>query len=434
MIRFLLDYTPEILNTVFTPLASFYLFHTFTNIKNKAKFLLALIAFTALYTSVNWFVEIMPIRLALTFICVFVLSLGFMMKTSYRFLLSGVFMAIIAIADVLAVTSQLLFFEVSISQTYDEPYFSLGVLQTFIIVFTALFLIHHAKHHQFTNTYSKKIKILYLLPLATILANWTEYAIVCNFDLSTGLELLLIANLFVLILTNFIVFYVSDNIYNQLQYEYKLRVAEELITQQSKKYASLIKDSEEIKRIKHDQRNFVLGAITELDQNKYETLKSHLNEQLEVLKKFSHSKSDYPIFDVIIEHKQKEAKKYGITITHDINALVTPQVDNIDFAIIIGNLLDNAIEATAIIENLECKTIDFFAEISIEHILISITNPVDKEIDVNQLNTSKPDPKNHGLGLLSVNKIVDKYSGSLILKCQDGIFEASIMLPQSSNI
>ena len=160
MIRFLLDYTPEILNTVFTPLASFYLFHTFSKIKNKAKFLLALIAFTALYTSVNWFVEIMPIRLALTFFCVFVLSLGFMMKTSYRFLLSGVFMAIIAIADVLAVTSQLLFFEVSISQTYDEPYFSLGVLQTFIIVFTALFLIHHAKHHQFTNTYSKKIKIL----------------------------------------------------------------------------------------------------------------------------------------------------------------------------------------------------------------------------------------------------------------------------------
>lgn len=430
MIRFLLEHTPKILNVIFTPLASLYLFHTFSKIKNKASIVQALIVFEILYIPINLYVNTTPLRFALSSVCVFILSLGFIMKISQRFLLSGIFVALFAISDVLAVVSQMLLFNISTTQSYTEPYFSLGVLQTFIIVFTALFLIHHTKHHQFANARSKKAWILYLLPLATILTNWTEYAIVCNFDLSTGVELLLVANLFVLILTNFIVFYISDNIYDQLQYEYKLRVAEELISEQSKKYASLIEESAEIKRIKHDQHNFILGAITELNQNKYDTLKIRLSEQLETLKKFSHGKSNDPIFDVVIEHKQKEAEKYGITISRDINTTTTPQVDSIDFAIIIGNLLDNAIEATLKTKSSKSKTIEIFTEISIDHILISITNPVDEEIDVNQLNTTKPDQKNHGFGLLSVNKIVEKHSGSLILKCQDGIFEASIMLPQ----
>ena len=61
---------------------------------------------------------------------------------------------------------------------------------------------------------------------------------------------------------------------------------------------------------------------------------------------------------------------------------------------------------------------------------IAQMNTLDKLVQAGYID----DNQNHGLGLLSVNKIVDKYSGSLILKCQDGIFEASIMLPQSSNI
>ncbi|MBQ8235750.1 MAG: ATP-binding protein, partial [Clostridia bacterium] len=111
-----------------------------------------------------------------------------------------------------------------------------------------------------------------------------------------------------------------------------------------------------------------------------------------------------------------------------------PQVDNIDFAIIIGNLLDNAIEATAKIKEPKSKTIEVFIEATNHHVLISITNPVDKDINVHQIDTTKKDQKNHGFGLLSVRKIVDRYKGSFILKCQDGIFEASVMLPQKNSI
>ena len=434
MIRFLLDHTPEILNTVFTPLASIYLFHTFSEIKNKVKFLLVLTAFAVFYTSAIWCIDSMPLRFALTFICIFILSLGFVMKTPFRFLLSGIFIAVFSISDVLTLILQQLFFNISTEKSYTEPYYSLGVLQTFIILFTVLFFIHHTKHRRFANVYSKKIGILYSLPLATVLAISIEYAIAYNFELSTGFKLLLIANGFVLILTNFIAFYFSDNIYDKLQYEYRLRIAEEMISEQSKKYASIIEESAEIKQIKHDQRNFILGAITDLKQNRYETLEKRLNSQLETLEKFKYSNSDHVVFDIIIESKQTEAEKQGITIFRDIHALNMPQVDNIDFAIIIGNLLDNAIEATAKIKEPKSKTIEVFIEATNHHVLISITNPVDKDINVHQIDTTKKDQKNHGFGLLSVRKIVDRYKGSFILKCQDGIFEASVMLPQKNSI
>ncbi len=421
---------PEILNSVFTPIASFYLFHTFSKIKPKKDFILALISFAVLHTSVNWFIDIMPIRFVLTFICVFILSLGFTMKTPHRILLTSVFIAITAIADVLATLFSVVFLDVSINQTYNEPFFSLGVLQTFTIVFTTLFLIHHTKHQQFSNSYSKKTAILYLLPAATILANWTGYVIVRNFDLSKGLELLLIANSFVLILINFIVFYISDNIYNQLQYEYKLRIAEEMILEQSKKYLSLVENNVEIRGIKHDHRNFIVGAITNLEQENYDELKTHLEEQLDTLEKVSYISPTAPIFETIIEYKQKEAQKYGIKIICDTNVQGIFEFDSVDFAIIFGNLIDNAIEATSKIEDIKSRDIDVFIELRNNYILLSVTNPVKKDINIHELKTTKPDQKNHGFGLLSVQKIVDKYNGSLLLKCQDNKFEASIILSQ----
>lgn len=434
MIKFLLNHIPNILNLVFIPLAACYLFHTFSKIKNKRTLFLTIVIFSITYCFVNSFVNIMPFRFILTFACVLILSLGFMIKTSYRLLLSGVLLALLGISDVLAVMSQLLFFNISTEKTYTEPYYSLGVLQTFIIIFTILFLIHHTKHHRFVNVHSKKIWILYSLPLATVLAIWIEYAIVCSFELSTRFELLLIANAFVLILTNFIVFYFSDNMYEKLEYEYKLRIAEEMISKQRQKYFSLVEGNAEIKQIKHDQRNFILGAITDLKQNKYETLEKHLSKQLETLEKFNYDNPDNQIFDIIIESKQIEAEKQGITIFRDIHSLSILQIDSIDFAIIIGNLLDNAIEATTKIKELKSKTIEAFIEVNNTHVLISITNSVDKDINVDQLATTKSDTTNHGFGLLSVHKIVDKYKGSFILKCHDGIFEASIMLPQSSSL
>lgn len=430
MIQFFLNNVPIILNIIFIPLASLYLFKTFSKIKSKSALILTLLAFVVIYSIIALFVSIMPIRFVLTYGCVLLLSFSFLMKTSYRLLLSGVTMALLGIADVLTFIVHQLIFDISSEETYIEPYYSLGVIQTFTIIFVVLFIIDHTKHNRFANSHSKKAWILYALPIATVLAIWTEYAIATKFELSNGLKLLLIINAFMLILTNFIVFYFSDSIYDKLQYEYKLRIAEEMIWEQSKKYFSLVENSTEVRRLKHDQCNFILGVIDSLKKEKYDDLEEHLNKRLDTLQKVSYNSPGIPIFETIITYKQTEAAKHGIRIICDTNVKGMFQFDSIDFAIILGNLLDNAIEATSKIEDSKPRNIDVFIESKSKHILLSITNPVEKDINAHELKTTKLDKKNHGFGLLSVQKIVDKYTGSFLLKCKDRIFEASIILPQ----
>lgn len=62
---------------------------------------------------------------------------------------------------------------------------------------------------------------------------------------------------------------------------------------------------------------------------------------------------------------------------------------------------------------------------------ISIRNPYRGDIRMNnggQILTSKQDKKNHGLGILSVQRTVDKYNGECMLRPKNGIFEVMILL------
>lgn len=421
---------PNILNTILTILSALYLFHTFAKAKRKPIFVLFLVLSVFALSGVIWFTKIKQLRFVLMFAVVFLLSFSFKMKLLHRVLLTAALAALSGISDVIALLSQMLLFDVSSEQTFKEPNYSLGVIQTFVILFIALFIIHHARHRLFTNIYNKKFIILYTLPIATVLAIWTEYAIACNFEINNSIKILLLVNATVLILANLIIFYFSDNIYDRLQSEYQLRVAEEMITEQKQQYASLVENNSETRQIKHDQKNFILGALAELKQHHYEELELQLNKQLESLNSFSFPSTELPIVHAIIDFKSKSAKESSAKIECSTRILAKSTINDIDLAILLGNLLDNAIEATAVLPDHSKKEIRVFVEVTEPQMIVSVTNPVIKDINVNHLKTTKNDSQNHGYGLLAVRRIADKYNGPLLLDCQNNTFGASAVLNQ----
>lgn len=421
---------PNILNTILTILSALYLFHTFAKAKRKPIFVLFLVLSVFALSGVIWFTKIKQLRFVLMFAVVFLLSFSFKMKLLHRVLLTAALAALSGISDVIALLSQMLLFDVSSEQTFKEPNYSLGVIQTFVILFIALFIFHHARHRLFTNIYNKKFIILYTLPIATVLAIWTEYAIACNFEINNSIKILLLVNATVLILANLIIFYFSDNIYDRLQSEYQLRVAEEMITEQKQQYASLVENNSETRQIKHDQKNFILGALAELKQHHYEELELQLNKQLESLNSFSFPSTELPIVHAIIDFKSKSAKESSAKIECSTRILAKSTINDIDLAILLGNLLDNAIEATAVLPDHSKKEIRVFVEVTEPQMIVSVTNPVIKDINVNHLKTTKNDSQNHGYGLLAVRRIADKYNGTLLLDCQNNTFGASAVLNQ----
>jgi sensor histidine kinase regulating citrate/malate metabolism len=105
-------------------------------------------------------------------------------------------------------------------------------------------------------------------------------------------------------------------------------------------------------------------------------------------------------------------------------------ISEIDLCVIIGNLLDNAIEACEKVTDSDEK----FIRISIGiksmqlYVYVSNTAPGGKLTKVNGRFTTRKSGY-HGFGLVRIDKMVEKYRGYVKRSSEDGAFTTEILLP-----
>ena len=122
--------------------------------------------------------------------------------------------------------------------------------------------------------------------------------------------------------------------------------------------------------------------------------------------------TDNPIFNTVINNKIEYAKSEDIIITTGLHKTLKPMHGN-DLYTIMGNVLDNAIEA-------ELKEEPCNREIEIRSVwngndmIITVENYISKSVlnDNKELHTSKQDKKSHGLGIQIIKKLVKKNNGT----------------------
>lgn len=174
----------------------------------------------------------------------------------------------------------------------------------------------------------------------------------------------------------------------------------------------------------HDYKNTILALEALVDKKQYNELAEYIAAQKDI---FSH-KAEYihtgnHTVDTVINTKYAVARDKGISIT--INAAMPEKcrVSDIHLATIIGNLIDNAIEASE-------KETEPFIDINIitndSFLIISITNRCTKCNSTEE--SSKPDRTKHGIGLKSVRSTVEEYEGTFNLVFEDDQAQASVMI------
>lgn len=97
-------------------------------------------------------------------------------------------------------------------------------------------------------------------------------------------------------------------------------------------------------------------------------------------------------------------------------------INEIELAVIIGNLFDNAIEANEKIDNF--KYINALIDVDNGEINITMTNPLNKPNP--DLKTTKRDEEHHGLGIKSIKAIAQKYSGTANFVQENSAFNAYV--------
>ena len=204
------------------------------------------------------------------------------------------------------------------------------------------------------------------------------------------------------------------------------------------RYKASIENAENEEKVRiliHDMKNHiqVIKHLKDNPEGLTDYIKSIENEFSDIQPQMETGNA---IVDFVLNYKMNMAKRHEITIlpvvySEGIDKIVLPT----DLCSLISNMLDNAIEATDQLMDLEQKRIHFKMNHEMNFWLIRCTNYCNKPVvnDQGELMTTKSDKSIHGLGLKSINRIVKKYNGTVKIILPEGhCFLMSIHIPDNS--
>ena len=130
--------------------------------------------------------------------------------------------------------------------------------------------------------------------------------------------------------------------------------------------------------------------------------------------------------DAILNSKLSIAAAKNIKVKAEARIPVSLSVLELDLCIILGNLLDNAIEACTTLPEEE-RLIRIYMEMKGNYLYLSITNTAEGK-KKHSFKTTKGE--GHGFGLARIDAIIKKYGGYLTRASEDGAFSTEVLLPQ----
>lgn len=207
-----------------------------------------------------------------------------------------------------------------------------------------------------------------------------------------------------------------------------------LLEEQNRSYnreIDILLDSQKrIRKMGHDIKNHFLVLKSYIEQERYQELAEYLDRmERETGTNISIIYTGHRMIDAILNYKMSIMRKEGILA--DIQTQIEQQlsIDDFDISVILGNMLDNAIEACREVTEDEKEIVVTFMTRK-NQLFIMAKNTYSKKI--NWKNgiplTSKADKEHHGIGLTNMRNIIEKYNGTLEMSESDRYFIVNIML------
>lgn len=255
---------------------------------------------------------------------------------------------------------------------------------------------------------SKKLNLVYLLYPLSLLIVLTAFVVVSD-NLNIGSE----SRLFISICILFLAFSVIVTSFYQQASSKRERELFELKTTQQKnetdlQYLSLLEEkNQQMQIMAHDYKNH-LFALSQMSDNA--EVKSYI-EQIsgEIQKAGKGCDSGNHTLDILLNKYITESERKGISFEYDVKLANLGFVEDYDLVTIVGNLLDNALEAAE--QSAEKKITLNTAKVN-TYDSLTVTNSCDTPPEKN-LKTTKKNKQMHGLGIKSIQKAVKKYDGEL---------------------
>ncbi len=187
----------------------------------------------------------------------------------------------------------------------------------------------------------------------------------------------------------------------------------------------------QIRGWRHDYRNHIQTMKVLAANGDMEAIKAYLDElDTDLNTVDTVVKTGNAMADAILNSKISLAQAKSIAVQCDAHIPVKLKMSELDLCCIIGNLFDNAIEASMALPE-DKRQIRVYMDMKGTQLYISFTNfTARKKLQKvgGLFKSTKGD--GHGFGLVRIDNIIDRLNGYLSRNSEDGAFTTEILIPQ----
>ncbi|MGG4445358.1 GHKL domain-containing protein [Brevibacillus porteri] len=231
------------------------------------------------------------------------------------------------------------------------------------------------------------------------------------------------------LLLNVIIFYIFDNIVDKFQFMHEKSQLQHQMDYQDANYEKTVHSFKSIKRIIHDTNQQLLYIEECIKRNELEAAMEHIKATLNKVEGAYHRvNTGNLVIDALVTNTLNIGQANGIRIDTKINLYSQEvNIDRYDLCVALGNMLDNAIEASKRVKIAEDRYILIKIYSTESTLLIHILNHMENEVAY--LHSEKPNVGFHGIGLTNIARICDKYGGHMTIETKYKEFNNMVLLP-----
>lgn len=310
---------------------------------------------------------------------------------------------------------------------------SLGRYIYILLHKTALFTILQFVLHIFRSDEAMNVWngiLTFMLSLTTMFGLGAAMYVAVS-PVADGFQSQILVIVISFILINVFLYVLLYQIQKLQKSRYELKLLEEKMAFEKARHNDASAVWENVRKVQHDMKQHLTVMSGYLEQDESEACKTYIQSLLPQVDQMGKLiRSDNTILDYLINSKLCALKNTRVIISGSIGDL--SDIRDADLACLMGNILDNAIEA---VEQVEEKRIELLFSKQNSNRIIICKNTVKESVLKNNkdLRTTKKSGDSHGWGHQIVEKIVSDYHGMIDYFEEFGMFGVQIILPGPVN-
>ncbi|MEK4349043.1 ATP-binding protein [Paenibacillus sp. FSL P4-0184] len=306
---------------------------------------------------------------------------------------------------------------------YDQIAYTKAILLSCMIMFAIIQIIRLlAKRRSYSLHYRYYI-FFSVIPIVSI----------NQLNILTYKDAYSFISVIVLLFLNVMIFYVFDNIIDKFQFMHENAQLQQQMDHQDANYEKVVHSFKSIKRIIHDTNQQFLYIEECIERNELAAAREHIKTTLNKVEgAYQRVNTGNLVIDALVTNTLNIGQANGIRIDTKLSLCSQKvHIDRYDLCVVIGNMLDNAIEASKKLKIAEDRYILIKIHSTESTLLIHIMNHMENEVA--HLNSQKSNPEFHGIGLTNIARICDKYGGHMTIETKHKIFNNMALIPLYTN-